>query len=61
MVPICVSDPIGFARPFRVAITPAIVVVLTAPSPTRRIPSLPRAGTISTGVGTGKNYIIIAS
>jgi len=31
--------------------TPAIVVVLTAPSPTRRTPSLPRAGAMSTGVG----------
>jgi hypothetical protein len=41
------------------AITPAMVVVLTAPSPTRRIPSFPRAGAISTGVDTGKNYIII--
>src|SRR6185436_10391519 len=58
IVPIWVSDPIGFARPLRIATTPAIVVVLTAPSPTSRIPSLPRAGEISTGVGTGKNYII---
>ena len=58
MVPICVSEPIGFARPLRMAITPAMVVVLTAPSPTSRMPSLPRAGAISTGVDTGKNYII---
>ena len=36
-----------------------MVVVLTAPRPTRRTPSLPRAGAISTGVDTKKNYIII--
>jgi len=41
------------------AITPAMVVVLTAPSPTRRIPSFPFAGAISAGLDTGKNYIII--
>ncbi len=29
MVPICVNDPIGLAIPFRMANTPAIVVVLT--------------------------------
>src|SRR5882757_5434753 len=58
MVPIWVSEPIGFASPLRMATTPAMVVVLTAPSPTSRIPSLPRAGAISTGIDTGKNYII---
>src|SRR2546426_9868013 len=51
MVPIYVSDPIGDAMPFRMARAPAIVVVLTAPRPTRSTPSLPRAGAISTGVG----------
>src|SRR6266446_4667906 len=51
IVPICVSEPIGLANPLRIAITPAIVVVLTAPRPTSRTPSLPRAGAISTGVG----------
>src|SRR6266545_7275906 len=50
IVPICVSEPIGLANPLRIAITPAIVVVLTAPRPTSRTPSLPRAGAISTGV-----------
>src|SRR4030095_10547056 len=50
-VPICVNDPIGFAIPFRMARTPAIVVVLTAPKPTSSTPSLPLAGAISTGVG----------
>src|SRR3954467_10982859 len=50
-VPICVSDPIGFAMPLRMASTPAIVVVLTAPKPTSSTPSLPLAGAISTGVG----------
>ena len=37
-VPICVSEPIGLAKPFRMASTPAIVVVLTAPRPTRSMP-----------------------
>ena len=50
IVPICVSEPIGLARPLRMASTPAMVVVLTAPRPTSRTPSLPRAGAISTGV-----------
>ena len=53
-VPICVSEPIGLARPLRMASTPAIVVVLTAPRPTSRIPSFPRVGTISTGVDTSR-------
>src|SRR5687768_7167815 len=60
IVPICVSDPIGVARPFRTAMTPAMVVVLTAPSPTRRMPNLPFAGAIS-GVFTAGNYIICGS
>ena len=54
MVPIWVSEPIGFAKPLRMASTPAIVVVLTAPRPTSRMPSLPRAGAMSTWVGTTK-------
>jgi hypothetical protein len=33
-------------EPFRIAITPAIVVVLTAPMPTRRMPSFPPASAI---------------
>jgi hypothetical protein len=61
MVPICVSEPIGFAMPLRMANAPAIVVVLTAPRPTSSTPSFPRAGAISTGVDTGKNYIINGS
>lgn len=39
-------EPMGFASPFRMAKTPAMVVVLTAPSPTSRTPSLPLAGAI---------------
>src|SRR6185436_11219030 len=58
IVPIWVSDPIGAESPLRIAMTPAIVVVLTAPRPTSRTPSLPRAGAISIGVGTNGNYII---
>src|SRR5438034_10433961 len=50
-VPIWVSDPIGLANPLRTAITPAIVVVLTAPRPTSSTPSLPRAGAMSIGLG----------
>src|SRR5712691_9370869 len=56
-VPICVNEPIGLAKPFRIAITPAMVVVLTAPRPTRSTPNFPRAGAILTGVDTGENYI----
>ncbi len=47
IVPIWVSEPIGLARFFRMATTPAMVVVLTAPSPASRTPSLPRAGAMS--------------
>src|SRR5689334_22466838 len=44
IVPICVSEPIGLARPRRTASTPAIIVVATAPRPTTITPSLPLAG-----------------
>src|SRR5688572_4101455 len=57
-VPISVREPIGLARPLRTAMTPAIVVVLTAPRPTRRMPSLPSAGAIERPVVTVGNYII---
>src|SRR5215467_1657152 len=57
IVPIWVSEPIGWDRPLRIARTPAIVVVLTAPRPTSRTPSLPCAGAMFTGVGTRGNYI----
>src|SRR5689334_8726926 len=57
-VPICVSDPIGFANPRRIAITPAIVVVLTAPRPTSRIPSFPSAFAIFGRFFTTDDYII---
>src|SRR5947199_9543854 len=61
-VPICVKEPIGLAKPFRIARTPAIVVVLTAPSPTSRTPNFPFAGAIATGVDTGgKLYQLPAS
>src|SRR5215470_5766346 len=57
IVPIWVNEPIGCDKPLRIAKMPAIVVVLTAPRPTSRTPSLPCAGAIFTGVGTGGNYI----
>src|SRR5215472_9389348 len=41
MVPIWVSDPIGFDRPLRTASTPATKVVATAPIPGIITPSLP--------------------
>src|SRR4026207_930762 len=59
-VPICVSDPIGLARPRRIASTPAIVVVLTAPIPTSRTPSFPVASAILGGFFTTGDYIIRA-
>ena len=56
-VPIWVSDPMGLAKALRMACTPAMNVVLTAPRPTSNTPSLPRAGAMSTGADTGANYI----
>src|SRR6187200_1510430 len=56
IVPIWVSDPIGLARPLRMAMTPAIVVVLTAPRPTRRMPNFPWAGAISEACFTLEIY-----
>src|SRR6185436_2455419 len=56
IVPICVSEPIGFARPLRMAMTPAMVVVLTAPRPTRRMPNFPWAGAISKACFTLEIY-----
>jgi hypothetical protein len=39
MVPICVSEPMGLPGPLRMSITPAMVVVDTAPRPGSRMPS----------------------
>src|SRR5688572_19237618 len=58
MVPIWASEPIGRARPFRIASTPAMVVVATAPRPTSITPSLPRDGATSSGGVTIADYII---
>src|SRR5688500_15415201 len=58
IVPIWVSEPIGRANPLRMANTPAMVVVATAPRPTSSTPSLPRAGAISSGEVTIGHYII---
>ena len=46
MVPIWVSDPMGLARPLRMASTPATNVVATAPMPGIMTPSLPLAGSM---------------
>src|SRR5262245_61925029 len=56
-VPIWVSEPIGLASDLRMAMTPAMVVVLTAPRPTSSTPNRPRDGAISTGLDTGGHYI----
>src|SRR6478752_8496424 len=58
-VPIWVNDPIGLASPRRIASTPAIVVVLTAPMPTSMIPSFPVASAIFAGFFTTADYIIV--
>ena len=50
IVPICVSEPMGFEIPFRIASTPAMKVVATAPIPGVRMPSLPVAGRMSIGL-----------
>src|SRR5882672_2226930 len=47
MVPIWVSDPMGLAKPLRMASTPATKVVATAPIPGIIIPSFPFGGWIS--------------
>ena len=44
IVPICDTDPMGFARPRRMASTPAMRVVATAPMPGIMMPSLPLWG-----------------
>src|SRR5258708_4920635 len=47
IVPIWVSDPMGLAKPLRMASTPATKVVATAPIPGIIIPSFPFGGWIS--------------
>src|ERR1700733_2676058 len=44
MVAICVVDPMGLAKPRRIASTPAMSVVATAPMPGIMTPSFPVAG-----------------
>src|SRR5687767_1266933 len=56
-VPICVRLPIGSAKPFLIASTPAMNVVLTAPSPTNRTPSFPCAGAISVCLATAMGRV----
>src|SRR4051812_15189654 len=48
MWPSWVSEPIGLPMPLRIASTPAMNVVATAPIPGMRMPSLPLAGLTST-------------
>src|SRR5215467_4097873 len=48
MVPSCVSEPTGCAIFFLIASTPAMNVVLTAPSPGIRTPSFPDGSSILT-------------
>ena len=57
-VPISASEPMAGARPLRISRVPAMNVVLTAPIPTSRTPSLPEAGAISTGCFTAGHYIM---
>src|ERR1035438_2870653 len=47
-VPNCVREPIGFPRPSLKASSPAMKVVVTAPMPGIKTPSLPSAGAIWT-------------
>ena len=53
MVPIWVSEPMGLEIPRRIASTPAMKVVATAPIPGVRMPSLPVAGRISGSCAEG--------
>ena len=50
MCAIWLTDPMGAARPFRAAITPAMKVEDTAPIPGVSIPSFPDAGSMFTGL-----------
>src|SRR5215831_5845501 len=50
IVPSCVSEPIGSPIPRRASSTPAMSVLVTAPSPTHRMPSFPSAGAIEVGL-----------
>ena len=56
IVPIWVSEPIGLAMPRRIASTPAMKVVATAPMPGVRMPSLPVAGWMS-GFAVGDIWV----
>jgi hypothetical protein len=49
IAPSCVSEPIGSPIPLRASSTPAMSVLVTAPSPTHRTPSLPSAGATEAG------------
>src|SRR6059058_1633109 len=49
MVPSCVSEPTGSAKPRRARKTPAIIVVETAPRPGVSTPSFPEGGSITSG------------
>ena len=49
IVPNCVSEPIGSPIPRRASSTPAMSVLVTAPSPTHRTPSFPSAGVMEAG------------
>ena len=51
------SEPTGGASFLRIACTPAITVVLTAPRPTNKMPSLPLPGAIFTEDFTARDYI----
>ncbi len=55
MVPSWVSDPMGLPRPRLMASRPAMNVVVTAPMPGIRTPSLPSAGAIWTLSELGKH------
>src|SRR5712692_8173044 len=52
-VPSCVSEPIGSAWPLRTNSVPAMNVVLTAPKPGVRTPSLPFGGAMLAGLRIG--------
>ena len=57
MVPIWVSEPMGWPMPALMASTPAITVVATAPMPGMRTPSLPVAGAMDLGWFTGVSFV----
>ena len=60
-MPICVSEPMGSPNPRLASSTPAMSVVVTAPRPTHRMPSLPSAGAMVGGALVMAESLVLRS